>query len=84
MRTPTFSIEVITLKVSDVDTRNFLLDVGQVKEIRHKTPTGAWDGTFAREPDPTRADYASFANLPIRIATATCYRNGALLILSFS
>jgi catechol 2,3-dioxygenase-like lactoylglutathione lyase family enzyme len=33
-----------------------------VGEIRHKTPLGAWDGGFAPGLDPTRGDYASFAN----------------------
>ena len=127
MRTPTFSLEVITLPVSDVeralrfyvDQVGFTLDVdyspndafrvvqltppgsscsiqigkrltdasaGSLRniylvvtdlaaarsrllergvnlgEIRHKTPIGAWDGGFALGLDPTRGDYASFAN----------------------
>jgi len=45
------------------------LDIGhdfecgvEVGEIRHKTPIGVWDGGFAPGLDPTRGDYASFAN----------------------
>jgi catechol 2,3-dioxygenase-like lactoylglutathione lyase family enzyme len=115
VKTPTFSVEVITLPVSDVeralrfyvDLVGFTLDVDyspgsscsiqigkgltdapvgslrnvylvvtdlevargrllergvQVGEIRHKTPSGAWDGGFAPGLDPARGDYASFAN----------------------
>jgi catechol 2,3-dioxygenase-like lactoylglutathione lyase family enzyme len=127
VRTPTFSVEVITLPVSDVeralrfyvDHVGFTLDVDYapndkfrvvqltppgsrcsiqigngltdapagslghvylvvtnleaarsrllkrgvaVGEIRHKTPIGAWDGGFAPGLDPTRSDYASFAD----------------------
>jgi catechol 2,3-dioxygenase-like lactoylglutathione lyase family enzyme len=127
VRTPTFSLEVITLPVSDVDRAlrfyvdqvGFTLDVDyrpndsfrvvqltpsgsgcsiqigkgltdapagslrnlylvvadleaarkqllerevEVSEIRHKVPVGAWDGRFALGLDPTRGDYASFAN----------------------
>jgi catechol 2,3-dioxygenase-like lactoylglutathione lyase family enzyme len=34
----------------------------KVSAIRHKTPIGAWNGTFASGLDPARGDYASFAN----------------------
>jgi catechol 2,3-dioxygenase-like lactoylglutathione lyase family enzyme len=33
-----------------------------VNEIRHKTPSGAWDGGFGPGPDRDRGDYASFAD----------------------
>ena len=40
-----------------------LLERGvNVGEIRHKTPIAAWDGGFGPGLDPTRGDYASFAN----------------------
>ena len=54
----------VYLVVTDLEaSRSRLLKRGvQVGEIRHKTPIGAWDGGFAFGPDPTRGDYASFAN----------------------
>jgi catechol 2,3-dioxygenase-like lactoylglutathione lyase family enzyme len=33
-----------------------------VGPIRHKTPIGVWDGSFAPGLDPARVDYASFAD----------------------
>jgi predicted enzyme related to lactoylglutathione lyase len=74
VRTSTFSVQVITLPVSDVeralrfyvDQVGFTLDVDnrpvEVGEIRHNMPIGAWDGGFAPGLDPARGDYASFAN----------------------
>ena len=52
------------LVVDDLEAaRNQLADRGvDVGEIRHKTPIGAWDGGFAPGLDPSRADYASFAD----------------------
>jgi catechol 2,3-dioxygenase-like lactoylglutathione lyase family enzyme len=32
-----------------------------VQPIRHKTPVGGWDGSFAAGLDPDRSDYASVA-----------------------
>jgi hypothetical protein len=35
----------------------------KVGDIRYKTPIDAWDGSSAREIDPARGDYASFADV---------------------
>ena len=61
---PVGSVRNVYLVVTDVDAaRSDLLERGvDVSEIRHKTPVGAWDGNFAPGLDPSRGDYASFAN----------------------
>ena len=61
---PAGSVRNIYLVVTDLEAaRNHLIEQGvKVNEIRHKTPIAAWDGGFAPGLDPTRGDYASFAN----------------------
>jgi catechol 2,3-dioxygenase-like lactoylglutathione lyase family enzyme len=58
------SVRNIYLVVTDLETaRKQLLERRvNVGEIRHKTPIGAWDGSFASGLDPSRGDYASFAD----------------------
>ena len=61
---PAGSVRNVYLVVTDIEAaRCSLVERGvAVSEIRHKTPIGAWDGSFARGLDPARGDYASFAN----------------------
>ena len=61
---PVGSLRNVYLVVADLEAaRSGLLERGvEVGEIRHKTPIGAWDGSFARGLDPARGDYASFAS----------------------
>jgi len=61
---PIGSLRGVYLVVTDIyAARQLLLERGvEVGEIRHKTPSGAWDGGFAPGLDPARGDYASFAN----------------------
>ena len=73
----------VYLVVTDLETaRNSLLERGvEVGEIRHKTPIGACDGTFASGLDPAREETmpASLTS-PIRMATPGCCRNGATVM----
>jgi catechol 2,3-dioxygenase-like lactoylglutathione lyase family enzyme len=61
---PVGSLRNVFLVVTDLEiARSCLVERGvDVGEIRHKTPIGSWDGGFAPGLDPTRGDYASFAN----------------------
>ena len=61
---PIGSVRGIYLVVTDIDAARRLLLEREVEvgEIRHKTPSGAWDGGFAPGLDPARRDCASFAN----------------------
>ena len=61
---PAGSVQNIYLVVSDLEaTRNRLVEHGvNVSDIRHKTPIGAWDGSFSSGIDRARGDYASFAD----------------------
>jgi predicted enzyme related to lactoylglutathione lyase len=61
---PAGSVRNTYLVVTDLEaTRTQLLGRGvEGGEIRHKTPIGGWDGSFAPGLDPERGDYASFAD----------------------
>ena len=61
---PPGSVRNVYLVVTNLEAARASLLEREVKvgAIRHKTPIGAWNGTFASGLDPARGDYASFAN----------------------
>lgn len=61
---PAGSVRNVYLVVTNLEAARASLLEREVKvgAIRHKTPIGAWNGTFASGLDPARGDYASFAN----------------------
>lgn len=61
---PAGSLRNVHLVVTNLEAARASLLEREVKvsAIRHKTPIGAWNGTFASGLDPARGDYASFAN----------------------
>jgi catechol 2,3-dioxygenase-like lactoylglutathione lyase family enzyme len=61
---PAGSVRNTYLVVTDLEAaRSQLLSRGiEVGDIRHKTPIGGWQGRLAPGLEPTRADYASFAD----------------------
>jgi catechol 2,3-dioxygenase-like lactoylglutathione lyase family enzyme len=61
---PVGSLRNVYLVVTDLEVaRRRLLERGvEVGAIRHKLPADAWDGGFGPGLDPTRRDYASFAD----------------------
>jgi catechol 2,3-dioxygenase-like lactoylglutathione lyase family enzyme len=62
---PIGSLRGLYLVVPDIDAaRSELISRGvAVSDIRHKDTDGGWRGGFLPGLDPTRADYASFADL---------------------
>lgn len=59
---PAGTVQNIYLVVNNIElARDRLGERGvPVGDIRHKTPSDAWDGSFAPGLDPARKDYASF------------------------
>jgi catechol 2,3-dioxygenase-like lactoylglutathione lyase family enzyme len=61
---PAGSVRNVYLVVTDIEAaRSALMERGvPVSAIRHKTPVGAWDGSFGVGADPAHRNYASFAD----------------------
>jgi len=76
---PVGSLRNVYLVVTDLEAaRSRLLERGvNVGQVRHKTPTGAWDGGFAPGSTPRAETMPASPTSPIRMATPGYYRNGA-------
>src|SRR5690348_10921007 len=79
---PAGSAQNIYLVVNDIEVaRNQLSEHGVgVGDIRHKTPIGAWDGSFAPASIPHERITPASASSPTRTAIVGCCKSGVTAI----